>query len=142
VRVIGYQNIKRWIIMGRPKGSKNKTVASVQQELQPIVNAVKAKVKEVKKEEKKAKLTVPTKDYIVALTELAIVAGRDFYLDKLQPWISGYTHLYQNLRIEVKENVELGVDEFTLYDGPEKLDTRHVFKTDIDDVVRGILGAR
>ena len=136
--------------MGRPKGSKNKTTV-VKTKESPVVQkkqtTLKLSLPDVPKQQRDD--VAVTTDFIRAVTELAVIAGRNFYLSKLQPWIDTFKD-QNSLRIEIEEDEKLGVDTFSLYSGSTDeddgdavcLDTRHVFRADIDDVVRGVLGAR
>ncbi len=133
--------------MGRPKGSTNKpkTDAPVVKVKDKTVATVKDFTNPVPLKKKRIADETPlTTDYIVAVTELAMIAGRDYYLGKLEPWVKTHvdTGKYTALNIKVEENKINGIDIFRLFDGEDLIDMKHVFKVDVEDVIRGPLGAR
>ena len=119
--------------MGRPKGSKNKPKAD-----EPVV---KVNGKPAQLEIKDTADDLNT-SFIVATTELAVIAGRNYITDKLMGWLGDTKAEYPGQELELAVIVGDDKDEYALFLDGEKVDSKHIFHADIEDVVRGVLGAR
>lgn len=120
--------------MGRPKGSKNKS-----KEVQPVLPAVDTKTKVAKKEKVEKDAVKDPLELLRATTNLAVLAGRNFIVDKITTWKDSFK-AQDGLVIKVVSTDDC--DEYQLWDGDEKLDSKHIFRVDVEDVVAGVLGVR
>lgn len=112
--------------MGRPKGSKNKV--KVQEEL-PVLTPVKKTAKPLES-------TEAAKVYIKAAVDLAIAGARNYIVDKVNAWKAGRMG---SLVVEPGKDM----DTYRLLDdNDDEIDSVTVFHTDVEDVVKGILGLR
>ena len=121
--------------MGRPPGSKNKT----KEETKKPVPLKQLEIEAAKRVEKSA---VDLSAYIKATTELAMIAGREYIVQKLLGWLDDKKKLYPGQQLKLVVTEKKDQHEYALVLDGAKVDSRHIFQAEVEDVVRGVLGCR